>query len=112
MFHRFRRCVCRAKSLSKHLVTHPLPVLHVRVSGDLGSGPLGEAELALEVLREFVAVDDLEGPSIHRDLIADVKVLDRIVSVVQWCRLLYAMTSNEGAWKEGRAVMLILTVDK
>ena len=87
-------------------------MFHVRVSRDLGSGPFREAELALEVLRELIAVDDLEGPSVHRDLVADVKVLDRVVSVVQWRRLLHAMASNEGAWKEGRAVMLRITIDK
>ena len=81
-------------------------MFHVRVSGDLGSGPLGEAELTLEVLREFVAVDDLEGTSIHRDLVTNVEVLDRVVSVVQWRRLLHAMTANEGAWKTKSAVVL------
>ena len=80
-------------------------MFHVRVAGDLGSGPLREAELTLEVLREFVAVDDLEGTSIHRDFVANVKVLDRVVLVVQWRRLQDAMTSNEGAWRTKRAVM-------
>ena len=87
-------------------------MFHVRVSRDLGSGPFREAELALEVLRKLVAVDDLEGTSVHRDLIANVKILNSVVSVVQWRRLLHAMTSNEGAWKEKYAVMLKLTNKK
>ena len=70
-------------------------MFEVRVSRDLETGTLWEAELALEVLRELVTVNDLEDAAIHRDLVAHVEVLHCVVQVVQRRWLQHAVTSDQ-----------------
>ena len=64
------------------------------VSQYLETSTFCEAELK-EFVRELVAVNDLEDAAIHRDLVADVEVLHRVVQVVQRRRLQDAVTSDQ-----------------